>query len=605
MEFLRKGAQAAKKLGNQLLEVVDGDIDHSANSKQDQHLQQEERKPESKADCFDDKDHGHSGSGSSLEDAEFESAVKHFMAVNGNLKQLGMKAQAWVHSIKAQSSNGLAVGASSLEACRLEFEDEPTWIQAGEKLRDIAQLLDSKYASQLCSLLQRDILDPITAELETNRDTKSLVDSGRSGKLSIAQIDDAVGKLHDIMRRRKVLLAQCITVLSSHQYNYYVRLSEQFQSLQPFVADLKKRHSDMVSGGKPQGQRDQQDGSSSPLANARPPAKSQEVVAGPAPPVQQEAKQPPVIEGDLLGMFGESSSTVRPAKTPAPSSKTVESQAAGSVDLLGGAQVAKPAAASVDLLGGAQATKPTSKAPSEQGDLLGDLFSPSQPKPARPSAAPASGAARVVSDPLADFLGTSGGGARGGGQDLFGGMGAGGGGKDFGVARVNGDDEVGKVAPQRPRAAGPNDFKGQGTSREALKQQFEAHVESKAQAAAAEIRKIDEDKKKYEDLKFQMADAVEQRVTAWAGPKHTRKNLRAMLSTFDSVLWEEARSKWKPVGLHEIVMPDQVKKVHRKAILLVHPDKVGGASMESKFLAEQVHAVLHEALEVFRKQENC
>ncbi len=75
----------------------------------------------------------------------------------------------------------------------------------------------------------------------------------------------------------------------------------------------------------------------------------------------------------------------------------------------------------------------------------------------------------------------------------------------MGGARVNGDDEVGKVTPQRPRAAGPNDFKGEGTSREALKQQFEAHVESKAQAAAAEIRKIDEDKKKYEDLKFQMA----------------------------------------------------------------------------------------------------
>ena len=24
------------------------------------------------------------------------------------------------------------------------------------------------------------------------------------------------------------------------------------------------------------------------------------------------------------------------------------------------------------------------------------------------------------------------------------------------------------------------------------------------------------------------------------------------------VLWEEAKAKWKPVGLHELVMPDQV-----------------------------------------------
>ncbi len=489
---------------------MDGDIDHSAKTKEPQPDERKPEKSESKADYFDEKDHGgHPVAGSSLEDAEFESAVKHFMAVNGNLKQLGMKAQAWVQSIKVQSSNGLAVGASSLDACRLEFEDEPAWIQAGEKLRDIAQLLDSKYASQLCSLLQRDILDPITAELETNRDTKSLVDSGRSGKLSTAQIDDSVGKLHVIMRRRKILLAQCITVLSSHQYNYYVRLAEQFQTLQPFVVDLKKRQSEMASGVKSQGQRDQQDGSSSPVAT-RPPAKTQEASTGPTPQVQQEEKQPPVVEGDLLGMFGESSSTARPAKTPASSNKSGEGAgsvdllggvqaakpAAGSVDLLGGAQAAKPAAGSVDLLGGVQAAKPAPKAPSEQSDLLGDLFSPSQPRSARP-AAPNSGAGRTVSDPLADFLGTSGGAVNGGGQaDLFGGTGG---------NRVNGDDEAIKVTPQRPRAAGPNDFKGQGTSREELKQQFEAHIESKAQAAAAEIRKIDEDKKKYEDLKFQMA----------------------------------------------------------------------------------------------------
>lgn len=86
-------------------------------------------------------------------------------------------------------------------------------------------------------------------------------------------------------------------------------------------------------------------------------------------------------------------------------------------------------------------------------------------------------------------------------------------------------------------------------------------------------------------------------MTMWAGPKHTRKNLRAMLSTFDTVrtqtevktqhaalvwsgiskaksdsmanwvrkltvqvLWDEAKAKWKPVGLHELVMPDQVRR---------------------------------------------
>ena len=454
-------------------------MDHSV---KDTH--QEERKNDSKGDFFDDKECTGSssklGSSASLEDAEFESAVKHFMAVNGNLKLVGVKAQAWVQAIKAQSSCGLAVGIASLDASRLEFEEEPNWIQAAEKLRDMAQVLDGKFATQLCSLLQRDILDPISAELETNKDTKSLVESGRSGRLTTAQIDEAVGRLHDIMRRRKILLAQCITVLGSHQYNYHVRLSEQFQSLQPTVADCKKRYADMTSASKPQGQKGGQEGNSSPMAASRPVPKPAEQASN-STPVQPEPKLP-VVEGDLLGMFGESSNSSRASKVAAPASGSKPSE--------GGGQ-------DVDLLSG-QPSRPAAK-PADKGDLLGDLFSsPVQAvRPARPTPA---AAPKAAADPLADFLGASAGPTRSAQPDFFGG-----GSQDLGPARVNGDDEVTKVTSQRPRPRGPNDFKGTGTSREALKQQFEAHVENKAQAAAAEIRKLDEDKKKYEDLKFQMA----------------------------------------------------------------------------------------------------
>lgn len=119
------------------------------------------------------------------------------------------------------------------------------------------------------------------------------------------------------------------------------------------------------------------------------------------------------------------------------------------------------------------------------------------------------------------------------------------------------------------------------------------------------MRQREAEKAEYDDMKWKSQDAVDKKIIAWAGPKHNRKNLRAMLSTFDSVLFDEAKEKWKKVGLHEVVMADQVKKVHRKAILLVHPDKVRGVSMESKLIAEHIHAVLHEALEDFRKQEAC
>ena len=40
-----------------------------------------------------------------------------------------------------------------------------------------------------------------------------------------------------------------------------------------------------------------------------------------------------------------------------------------------------------------------------------------------------------------------------------------------------------------------------------------------------------------------------------------------------TVLWE-GETRGKPVGMADLVTPEQVKKVYRKAVLVVHPDKV-------------------------------
>lgn len=42
-----------------------------------------------------------------------------------------------------------------------------------------------------------------------------------------------------------------------------------------------------------------------------------------------------------------------------------------------------------------------------------------------------------------------------------------------------------------------------------------------------------------------------------------------------TVLWD-GETRWKPVGMADLVTPEQVKKVYRKAVLVVHPDKVRG-----------------------------
>jgi len=51
------------------------------------------------------------------------------------------------------------------------------------------------------------------------------------------------------------------------------------------------------------------------------------------------------------------------------------------------------------------------------------------------------------------------------------------------------------------------------------------------------------------------------------------RNIRALLCSLHTVLWE-GEHKWQEPGMHQLVSADQVKKVYRKAVLSVHPDKV-------------------------------
>lgn len=46
-----------------------------------------------------------------------------------------------------------------------------------------------------------------------------------------------------------------------------------------------------------------------------------------------------------------------------------------------------------------------------------------------------------------------------------------------------------------------------------------------------------------------------------------------------TVLWE-GETKWKPVSMADLVTPEQVKKVYRRAVLVVHPDKVRNNVLE-------------------------
>ncbi|KAF2069298.1 hypothetical protein CYY_009379 [Polysphondylium violaceum] len=91
---------------------------------------------------------------------------------------------------------------------------------------------------------------------------------------------------------------------------------------------------------------------------------------------------------------------------------------------------------------------------------------------------------------------------------------------------------------------------------------------------------------------------VSEKIKNW-GEKHGKKNnLRVLLSTLHEVLWEE--SGWEKVTYGAVMTPAQVKKVYRKAIMVVHPDKVHLGTPEQKMLAQRIFESLREGFDVFK-----
>uniref|UniRef100_A0A673KY58 DnaJ (Hsp40) homolog, subfamily C, member 6 n=1 Tax=Sinocyclocheilus rhinocerous TaxID=307959 RepID=A0A673KY58_9TELE len=99
-------------------------------------------------------------------------------------------------------------------------------------------------------------------------------------------------------------------------------------------------------------------------------------------------------------------------------------------------------------------------------------------------------------------------------------------------------------------------------------QGFAGTKEKKGPKTIAEMRK-EEMAKEMDPEKIKILDWIEGK----------ERNIRALLSTMHTVLWE-AETRWKPVGMADLVTPEQVKKVYRKAVLVVHPDKVRDALVQ-------------------------
>ncbi|KAH9822083.1 UBA domain-containing protein 7 [Teratosphaeria destructans] len=176
---------------------------------------------------------------------------------------------------------------------------------------------------------------------------------------------------------------------------------------------------------------------------------------------------------------------------------------------------------------------------------------------------------------------------------------------------------VSGTVPAPRKAAPPAKSLGNSMQRPTITSASEAQAVKKLREANAAAERAD-------DEKFALADQVDARLTAWKGGK--ADNLRALLQSLDSVLWESAG--WKKVGMSDLVMPNKVKIVYMKAIAKVHPDKVcfffhskgkivvsrdadvdrgqipQDATTEQRMISGAVFSTLNEAWDKFRKDNH-
>ncbi|XP_050817940.1 putative tyrosine-protein phosphatase auxilin isoform X4 [Gopherus flavomarginatus] len=119
-------------------------------------------------------------------------------------------------------------------------------------------------------------------------------------------------------------------------------------------------------------------------------------------------------------------------------------------------------------------------------------------------------------------------------------------------------------------------------------QGFNAHKDKKGPRTIAEMRK--------EEMAKDM-DPEKLKILEWIEGKE--RNIRALLSTMHTVLWA-GETKWKPIGMADLVTPEQVKKVYRRAVLVVHPDKATGQPYEQ--YAKMIFMELNDAWSEFENQ---
>ncbi len=131
-----------------------------------------------------------------------------------------------------------------------------------------------------------------------------------------------------------------------------------------------------------------------------------------------------------------------------------------------------------------------------------------------------------------------------------------------------------------------------------IKKRKEAEAEKEKKAQELYRNQLEQKAADDEEM-LRLASELKPKIVAWSGPEGNLKNIRALLGTLQTVLWEGA--KWTPVA---VVRPADVKKAYMKAVRVVHPDKIDkNASLRVKYIAKSVFDSLKTQYAIFQQSE--
>ncbi|KAJ2812713.1 auxilin-like clathrin-binding protein required for normal clathrin function [Coemansia furcata] len=123
-------------------------------------------------------------------------------------------------------------------------------------------------------------------------------------------------------------------------------------------------------------------------------------------------------------------------------------------------------------------------------------------------------------------------------------------------------------------------------------------MQTENSVAVAELRKKDQAKRDEEDQRLVLMDHVDAELKRWRDGK--QQNIRALLSSLHTLLPE-----FTPIGMHEILEPNKVKRAYMRAISKLHPDKLSqNIDLRTKMISSSVFSSLNEAWDAFKVQEN-